>query len=185
MWDHNCVLQNLRLRNLHDPNNSDIDHLIEARQLRDLQQQGCRRPSTNCNSGATTVFAPSNGHVHNLIQELHELQTTTGTVEPKEIPLVHVRVESTSQPRKLFFFKKTEEAFLELHEDGCVSHWAVGTNTRRAIDFKPESRGKKRQRPCPRTAQVQNSKAFCTVWTIPPEQDVNRPQDPVSQSTRK
>ena len=39
-------------------------------------QQGCRRPSTNCNYGATTVFAPSNGHVHNLVQELQELQVS-------------------------------------------------------------------------------------------------------------
>ena len=88
LWDHNSVLQNLRLENLHDPNKRDIDHLIEA--LRNLYglpqtgpwgtasaaQQGYRRPSTNCNYGATTVFAPSNGHVHNLVQELHELQAT-------------------------------------------------------------------------------------------------------------
>ena len=36
LWDQNCVLQNLRLRNLHEPNNRDIDHLIEAPQLRNL-----------------------------------------------------------------------------------------------------------------------------------------------------
>ena len=34
----------------------------------------------------------------------------------------------------------TNEAFLRLHEDSCVSRWAVGTKTTRVIDSKPQSR---------------------------------------------
>ena len=106
-------------------------------------QQGYRRPSTNCNYATTTVFAPSNGHVRNLVQELHELQNSAlsgprhrhGHAQGNtNCPQARGKHKPTTE------LKNTKEAFLVLHEESCVSHWAVGTKTTRAIDFKPESR---------------------------------------------
>ena len=119
-----------------------------------LEQQGHRRPSTkHCNCGTTTTFAPSNGHVHNLVQELHELQAfcTVWTMVPVVAKTGNQRpCPRTARQRQNSALSGPRQ--VSLNHDGHVKTLSKNCTS-------------------------ENLKVFCTVWTIPPEQDVDRTQD--------
>ena len=177
LWDHNCVLQYLRLRNLHDPNNKDIDHLLEALQVRNLcglpnkldrrdHPQRHNRDVDDFRRTATAEQPQFFAHVHNLVQELHELQASalsgpwflslqTGncttlskncTTTPVFCTVWTIRHLSLNQDvhgrdsRKYYGNHHTKEAFLVLHEDSCVSHCCRHCKTIRVNRLPSQSR---------------------------------------------
>ena len=244
VWDHNellnerncCVLPNLRLGNLHDLNNRDIDLLIEALQLRNLcvlpnkldhgdQPQRHNRDIDDLRRTATAEqpqFSRPQTGTSNLDHELHKLQAfctvwtmvpvvaKTGNVQPcprtarqrqnsalsgpRHLSLnhdAHGRAQgNTTCPHARGKHKPTTELKIRRKPSSYCMKKAVchtGLSAPKQYEQSPSSQSRegKTSKTLSRNCTSENLKVFCTVWTIPPAQDVNRPRDVVSPSTKK